>query len=195
MKEGGERRYALLLAAKDSEYVTKMYDGYYNVFVQAFGTRARESARNLLWTPSFMPSFRRSGREGEWRWDVSIRKVMIMEDLLQCTSTFGALEDIPQCAMIIECHQDEVWEVPFGAKVLAYSEKTGVEMFCVGEHILGIQGHPEYTKDILYNLIDRLVSNESIGRKFSEDAKAQVEAVEPDTKFWELLCKSFLKRR
>lgn len=37
MKEGGERRYALLLAAKDSEYVTKMYDGYYNVFVQAFG--------------------------------------------------------------------------------------------------------------------------------------------------------------
>ncbi|XP_020110796.1 gamma-glutamyl peptidase 5-like [Ananas comosus] len=250
MKEGGERRYALLLAAKDSEYVTKMYDGYYNVFVQAFGDEGERwdlfrvvegefpSAEDLEAYDGFVISGSPhdaygddgwilrlcflvqtldamqkrvlgicfghqvlcralGGRVGKANggWDVSIRKVMIMEDLLQCSSTFGALEDIPQCAMIIECHQDEVWEVPFGAKVLAYSEKTGVEMFCIGEHILGIQGHPEYTKDILYNLIDRLVNNELIGREFSEDAKAQVEAVEPDTKFWELLCKCFLKRR
>ena len=39
MKMGveGERRYALLLAARDSEYVKKMYGGYFNVFVEAFG--------------------------------------------------------------------------------------------------------------------------------------------------------------
>lgn len=35
--DGGERRYALLLAAKDSDYVKKVYDGYFNVFVAAFG--------------------------------------------------------------------------------------------------------------------------------------------------------------
>lgn len=33
----GERRYALLLAARDSEYVKKVYGGYFNVFVEAFG--------------------------------------------------------------------------------------------------------------------------------------------------------------
>jgi glucosinolate gamma-glutamyl hydrolase len=37
MKEESAKRYALLLAARDSEYVIKMYDGYFNVFVQAFG--------------------------------------------------------------------------------------------------------------------------------------------------------------
>jgi hypothetical protein len=31
------RRYALLLAARDSEYVIKAYGGYFNVFVSAFG--------------------------------------------------------------------------------------------------------------------------------------------------------------
>ena len=40
-----------------------------------------------------------------------------------------------------------------GAEVIAFSDKTGVEMFTIGDHILGIQGHPEYTKDILNNLL------------------------------------------
>jgi len=55
-----------------------------------------------------------------------------------------------------------VWEVPEGAEVLASSDKTGVEMFRVGEHVLGIQGHPEYTKDILLSLVDRLLAAGSI---------------------------------
>jgi homoserine trans-succinylase len=53
---------------------------------------------------------------------------------------------------------EQVWEVPEGAKVLASSDKTGVEMFSVDEHVLGIQGHPEYTKDILLSLVDRLLA-------------------------------------
>lgn len=56
----------------------------------------------------------------------------------------------------------QVWEAPEGADVLAWSDKTGVEMFCVGDRVLGIQGHPEYTGDILLSLIDRLASSDSI---------------------------------
>uniref|UniRef100_A0A1S3Y7U4 Gamma-glutamyl peptidase 3-like n=2 Tax=Nicotiana TaxID=4085 RepID=A0A1S3Y7U4_TOBAC len=37
MKVEGEKKYALLLAAKDSDYVEKVYGGYYNVFVEAYG--------------------------------------------------------------------------------------------------------------------------------------------------------------
>ena len=33
----GEKRYALLLACKDSEYVKEVYGGYFNVFVATFG--------------------------------------------------------------------------------------------------------------------------------------------------------------
>lgn len=35
--EGAEKRFALLQAARDSEYVKKMYGGYFNLFVEAFG--------------------------------------------------------------------------------------------------------------------------------------------------------------
>lgn len=93
-------------------------------------------------------------------WDIGLRKVEIVKDI----SVPRFLDDIniPSCLSIIEIHQDEVWEVPMGAEVIAFSDKTGVEMFSIGQHILGIQGHPEYTKDILYNLIDRLLHNNSI---------------------------------
>lgn len=94
-------------------------------------------------------------------WDIGLRKVKIVKDL----SSFSFLEDldaIPPALSIIECHQDEVWEVPLGAQVIAFSDKTGVEMFTIGSHLLGIQGHPEYTNDILSNLIDRLLNNNSI---------------------------------
>lgn len=49
-----------------------------------------------------------------------------------------------------------------GLKSYVSQTKTGVEIFAIGDHILGIQGHPEYSKDILYNLVDRLANNDTI---------------------------------
>lgn len=95
-------------------------------------------------------------------WDIGLRKVRIVKDLSAPSSFLGEISEIPPSLAIIECHQDEVWEVPLGAEVIAFSDKTGVEMFTIGRHILGIQGHPEYTKDILYNLVDRLLNNNCI---------------------------------
>lgn len=93
-------------------------------------------------------------------WDIGLRKVEIVKDLLDEIEA----EDhkIPNSLSIIECHQDEVWEVPSAAQVMAFSDKTGVEMFKMGNNIMGIQGHPEYTKDILCNLIERLLNNKCI---------------------------------
>jgi len=48
---GGGRRYALLLALWDSEYASKVYGGYYSVFVAAFGGSGA------------------AGEEGGERWD------------------------------------------------------------------------------------------------------------------------------
>lgn len=55
-----------------------------------------------------------------------------------------------------------MWELPPKAELIAWSDKTGVEMFKYGDHMMGIQGHPEYTKDILLNLIDRVAKLEYI---------------------------------
>ncbi len=42
--------------------------------------------------------------------------------------------------------QDQVVELPPGSKVLANSPQCPIGMFTVGSRILGIQGHPEFTK-------------------------------------------------
>ncbi|KAG8372489.1 hypothetical protein BUALT_Bualt12G0071400 [Buddleja alternifolia] len=246
MKIQVEKRYALLLAANDSEYVKKVYGGYFNVFVEALGDEGEKwdlfrvvegqfpRIEDLQNYDGFVISgspFDAYGNES-WilelcfliqtlfamrkkvlgicfghqvlcrvlggkvaksftGWDIGVRKLNLTEDFY----SYDGLDEIPQTLSLIECHQDEVWDVPVGAQVLAYSDKTGVEMFSFGNNILGIQGHPEYTKDILNNLIDRLLCNGSIKRSFAEAAKLQLTRAEPDRQYWERICKAFLKGR
>nr|XP_009759905.1 PREDICTED: putative glutamine amidotransferase YLR126C [Nicotiana sylvestris] len=255
MKVEGEKKYALLLAAKDSDYVEKVYGGYYNVFVEAYGEEGEKwdlfrvvdnefpdmaELHNyegfvvsgspydaygndnwilklclLLQTLYFMQKkvlgicfghqvlCRALGgdvRKADSGWDIGIREVSILKESLTYNTFLDDLNETPSTLSIIECHQDEVWEVPKEAKVMACSDKTRVEMFTIGDHILGIQGHPEYTKDILNNLIDRLLSNGSIEinlllSRFAEDARSELHKAEPDRKSLQRICKRFLKGR
>lgn len=117
-------------------------------------------------------------------WVVGVKEVTFLEE---------GIVSRRKSAPIIEVHQDEVWEVPPGGKVLAYSDKTRVEMFAVGDNALGIQGHPEYTNDILLNLINRLVSTSTIDGCVGDDARRTVQGGEPDREFWTALCKGFLR--
>ncbi|KAI0504703.1 hypothetical protein KFK09_015656 [Dendrobium nobile] len=245
-----QKRYALLLAARDSDYVRMKYGGYFNVFVGVFGSEGEDwdlfrvvdgefpedEELNkydgfivsgspydaygddiwilrlclLLRTLDFMKKKvlgvcfghqvlcrALGGHVGKalGGWEVGIKQVTFVDDFLQYCPFMQDFHHIPHHASIIECHQDEVWEPPIDAKVIAYSEKTAVEAFCIDDHILGIQGHPEYTKDILDNLIGRLVDNNSIDMDFAEEARKKMELVEPDRKFWEEMCRNFLKGR
>ncbi|CAN6210759.1 unnamed protein product [Urochloa humidicola] len=250
------RRYALLMAAHDSEYVVKRYGGYLPVFVSAFGgaTAGGEAwdlyravdgelpaAEGIGGYDGFVISGSPHDAYGDdpWilrlctlvrdlhaarrrvlgvcfghqlicralggrvaraprGWDVGVREVAIAAaDAAPPPCRFlDALRrrgELPRRARITEVHQDEVWEVPEGAEVLASSDRTGVEVFRVGEHVLGIQGHPEYTKDILLSLVDRLLNAGSITVSFAEAVKRQLEDTAPDREFWLKLCKSFLK--
>ncbi|KAL7097305.1 hypothetical protein ACP275_10G135800 [Erythranthe tilingii] len=239
-------KYALLLAANDSDYVKKVYGGYLNVFVEAFGEQAEKWDLFRVVEGQFPKMDELHNYEGfvisgspndaygndDWildlcfllqslfamqkkvlgicfghqvlcralggkvgksssGWDIGVREVSLTNEF------YSSIDEliIPPNLSIIECHQDEVWEVPIGAKVIGYSEKTNVEMFTFGDNILGIQGHPEYTNDILNNLIDRLISNNAIERGFGEEAKLQLMEREADRKLWAMICKSFLKGR
>lgn len=48
---------------------------------------------------------------------------------------------------LVMSHQDQVIALPPGATVLGRTEHCEVAMFEVGDRLLGIQGHPEYSTD------------------------------------------------
>lgn len=120
-------------------------------------------------------------------WDIGVTAVN-----LSMSKQFNNLK-LPAFLQVIECHRDEIRELPPKAEVMAWSNKTGIEMFRYGDHIMGIQGHPEYTKDILLHLIDRLLQRNLIEESIADVAKAKVEEREPDREQWKKLCISFLK--
>ncbi|KAK4747849.1 hypothetical protein SAY87_014435 [Trapa incisa] len=121
-------------------------------------------------------------------WDISLRTVQLSPTLTPISSL-----NLPSSLSIIECHRDEVKELPPKAEVIARSNQTGIEMFRYGNNILGIQGHPEYTKDILLYLIDRLLQRGFIEKPYAEELKANIEVCEPDREAWRKLCVTFLK--
>nr|KYP61199.1 Putative glutamine amidotransferase-like protein C13C5.04 [Cajanus cajan] len=123
-------------------------------------------------------------------WDIGVRTITFSPSLPFALSSL----DLPSRLPIIECHRDEVRELPVKAEVIAYSDKTGIEMFTYGDHIMGIQGHPEYSKDILLHLIDRLIQRDYIIDAIAVEARERINAMwEPDTEAWKRLCVTFLK--
>ncbi|URE31471.1 Homoserine O-succinyltransferase [Musa troglodytarum] len=121
-------------------------------------------------------------------WDIGVTCIRLSPSAIKLLSSLH----IPSHLPIIECHRDEVWQPPPHAEVMACSEKTGVEMFRYGDHMMGIQGHPEYNKDILRHLLDRLLQRNLIQACQAETAKASLEAQEPDREAWKRLCRGFL---
>ncbi|GMH17912.1 hypothetical protein Nepgr_019753 [Nepenthes gracilis] len=123
-------------------------------------------------------------------WDIGLRTV----HLSTSSSKFFSSLKIPTILSVIECHRDEVRELPQKAEVLAWSDKTGIEIFRYGDHILGIQGHPEYNADILLHLIDRLLQRKFIVENLANEVRGKfLASQEPDKEAWRELCIGFLK--
>ncbi|KAF8102990.1 hypothetical protein N665_0189s0041 [Sinapis alba] len=128
--------------------------------------------------------------------DMGLRSITMAKDAMKPPGGyFGDNKMIPDSLAIIKCHQDEVLELPESATLLAYSDKCNVEMASFGNHFLCIQGHPEYNKEILFEIIDRVVNMKLMEQDCADRAKETMENAEPDRKQWQTLCKSFLKGR
>lgn len=125
-------------------------------------------------------------------WDIGLRAVHLSAS---SSKLFPNLK-ISSMLNVIECHQDEVSELPPEAEVIGRSNKTSIEMFRYGDHVMGIQGHPEYNKDILLHLIDRLLQKKFIEDNYANELRTKfMESRDPDKDAWRKLCVSFLKGR
>ncbi len=68
------------------------------------------------------------------------------------------------------CHQDQVQTLPPNATRLAGDEFCPHTMFAIGNQVLGIQGHPEFTTNFMQALIDYL------GPQVSSETSSQAAA-------------------
>ena len=56
---------------------------------------------------------------------------------------------------LLASHQDQVFDLPSGAKLLAASEFCPVAAFGVGDHVFCVQPHPEFVEDYSAFLLDK----------------------------------------
>jgi len=54
--------------------------------------------------------------------------------------------DAAKQLIVAQAHNDHIVELPAGAKHYASSENTNVEIYTIGNNILGLQGHPDYNE-------------------------------------------------
>ncbi|CAI9287007.1 unnamed protein product [Lactuca saligna] len=124
-------------------------------------------------------------------WDVGVRSINLSSSSMKIFSNL----EMPKTLSVIECHRDEIHDLPCEVEVLAWSDKTRVEMFRYRDNIMGVQGHPEYSTDILKQLInDRLLQCNLIEESYAVEIMSKLE-MDPDMESWKKLCTSFLKGR
>lgn len=88
-------------------------------------------------------------------WTLGLKEIPLSKALLE--KPYGKL--LPDTIRALGVHQDQVSEIPPGAELLASTERTRVEMFCIQSHVLAIQSHPEFTKDVVADLINKRLVN------------------------------------
>ncbi|KAF5184509.1 Gamma-glutamyl peptidase [Thalictrum thalictroides] len=188
---GGNKRFALLLAAKDSDYVKKVYGGYFNVFVETFG------------------------EEGE-RWDLfrvvdgefpDMNELHKYHGFVVSGSPFDAFGNdlwiLKLCFLLqtLDAMEKKVLGICFGHQILcrALGGKIGrsYDGWDIGLRKVKLVDDlpPCSYLDDLEEIPPSLsiIECHQDERESAELAKSKLEMAEPDRKCWEKICRSFLK--
>ncbi|MGV2872792.1 glutamine amidotransferase-related protein [Colwellia sp. E150_009] len=80
-------------------------------------------------------------------WGIGIAKADIVKDTQWMVPKSQSIN-------LVVSHQDQISTLPTDAEVLLTSDFCPFSMYKIGEHFLGIQGHPEFTRIYSYALMD-----------------------------------------
>ncbi|KAL3680021.1 hypothetical protein R1sor_022977 [Riccia sorocarpa] len=130
----------------------------------------------------------KTGR-AEVGWEVGVRKIQLTDAMFAKPYAVG----LPRVIRVYEVHRDQVKEIPPGGELLGSSERTAIEMFSVGDHVLAIQGHPEFTEDVVANLIDSRLEAGVLKEKEAKEGKESMKEGPEDREIVQRMCKAFLK--
>ncbi|CAN6483290.1 unnamed protein product [Victoria cruziana] len=122
-------------------------------------------------------------------WEIGLKQVHLNTDL---TSKMCSVQ-LPPTIKVLATHRDQVTCVPPGAVILGSSKKTEIEMFSVGNHVLAMQYHPEFFKDVILDIIHKLVATNMLDDVTAKEAIRSLEENDPNKEQLTALCKEFLK--
>ena len=86
-----------------------------------------------------------SVKKSDAGWTLGVQNYKFLEQ-------FPALDNQNNSIGLIHSHQDQVTNLPAEAKLIATSSKVPVAMFSIGDHIMSMQGHPEFTPEYAYDV-------------------------------------------
>ncbi|CAL8462714.1 g2247 [Coccomyxa elongata] len=95
-----------------------------------------------------------------------------------------------------ETHFDIITKPAPGMKVLGYGKNTPVQMCCVGDHFLGLQGHPEFTDKYMEADLKERMATGNLPKEVAEAALCDLKENPVTPEAWrdmQKLLKTFLK--
>lgn len=124
-------------------------------------------------------------------WELGLKDIHLNNDLL---SRFYGME-LPPVLKAIKSHQDQVSCVPPNGIVLGCSAKTDIEIFAVGNTVLGIQCHPEFSEDVLLDILKFRLARGIISEEVANEVILSFKDRQPDQEILKNFCKLFLKKK
>lgn len=82
--------------------------------------------------------------------------------------------DAPGSLRLLASHQDQVLELPPGAQLLASADTCAVAAYHIGDHVIGVQAHPEFDAELVRHLYDgrrERIGNEAVDAALSSLAR------------------------
>ena len=98
-------------------------------------------------------------------WGVGIRKVNVVETTNWMSKENDTLD-------LIYVHQDQVIALPEDAVLLAGDAFCPNAAYAIGSHVFSVQGHPEFDKDYVHELL--AIRGDDMGEAVSQTASASL---------------------
>lgn len=122
-------------------------------------------------------------------WDAGVRDLALTPEAARVPGLAAA----PRPLRVFELHLDVVVRPPPGAVTLASSSHAACEMFALGPHTLGVQGHPEFESDTIRVALAKLRRAGRLDEAQAARGLATL-AAEPDREFLRGWLQGFLRR-
>ncbi len=91
-----------------------------------------------------------------------------------------------------QTHKDQVLRLPPDATILASSSKTPIEVYAVSNRVLGIQGHPEFSKEYIREVTVLRKEQGMIDEWVAKESFESMDGKTPHTDVWGKILKKWI---